>query len=229
MNIQSLTDILTLDTSRLVFESSKKVVKQKYSYTRIPISIMHQDGKGPLYVMLKDVSSYGIHSFDGDGKKSHSISITLWANTNEEQRLWKKKFEELIQTCINYVMKNKNNIGVRVSRSEMEGPKGGASPLTYNVMDEGDEQVRIVDSAPRMYPKVKSYTTKGGEVWKARFVDSETLKYLEPESIIRKKLNILGCVLVVDSIFIGPKWKKVQVFVKEAIVKTREEVSFLDY
>ena len=70
--------------------------------------------------------------------------------------------------------------------------------------------------------------TKGGEVWQVRFVDSETREELDPESLVSKKLDILRCVLVVDNIFIEPRWKKVQVFVKEAIVKTRTEVRFLD-
>ena len=109
----------------------------------------------------------------------------------------------------------------------MEGPKGGASPLKYKVVDDGEEQVRT-DSAPHMYPKVRSYRLKDQEVWQVRFVDSETRKDLDPESLISKKLDILRCVLVIDNIFIGPRWKSVQVFVKEAVVKIHEEVSFLD-
>ena len=96
------------------------------------------------------------------------------------------------------------------------------------VVDDGDEQVRT-DSAPFMYPNVRARRLKDQEVWEVRFVDSETRKDLDPESLVSKKLDILRCVLVVDNIFIGPRWKSVQVFVKEAIVKIHEEVSFLDY
>ena len=224
--MQALTDLLTLDTSKLLFDPAKKVFKPKYSYHKIPIRIKHDNGEGPLYIMLKNVLSYGINSFQGDGKEAHSISIKLWDTPTEEQGLWRRKFEELIQTCINYVMENKNKLGISVRRSEMEGPKGGASPLKYKVVDDGEEQVRT-DSAPCMYPKVKSYRLKDQEVWQVRFVDSETRKD-DPESLISKKLDILRCVLVVDNIFIGRRWKSVQVFVKEAIVKTREEISFLD-
>ena len=131
-----------------------------------------------------------------------------------------------MQTCVNYVVHNKKKIGVSIRRSDLEGLRGGASPLKYPVVDDGEEQVRV--GSPCMYPKVKSYVTKGGEVWKVRFVDSETRKGLDPESLEGVKLDLLKCVLVVDNIFIGPRWKSVQVFVKEAIVKTREEVSFLD-
>ena len=126
------------------------------------------------------------------------------------------------------MIENKNKLGISVSRSEMEGPKGGASPLKYKVVNDGDEQVRVVDSAPRMYPRVRSYRLKDQEVWQVRFVDSETRKDVDPESLISKKLDILRCVLVVDNIFIGPRRKSVQVFVKEAVVKIHEEVSFLD-
>ena len=226
--MQVLTDLLTFDTSRLIFDQSKKVVKPKYSYQKIQIKIHHENGEGPLYVMLKDVQSFGINTFQGEGKKAHSISIKLWKNPTEEQALWLKKFEELVQTCVNYVVHNKKKIGVSVCRSDLEGPRGGASPLKYAVSDDGEEQVRVVDSAPCMYPKVKSYVMKGGEVWKARFVDSETREDLDPESLEGVKLDLLKCVLVVDNIFIGPRWKSVQVFVKEALVKTCEEVSFLD-
>ena len=226
--MQALTDLLTLDTSRLIFDPARKVVKPKYSYHKIPIKIRHNNGEGPLYIMLKNVLSYGFDSFQGDGKKDHTISIKLWDTPTEEQGLWRRKFEELIQTCIYYVMENKNKLGISVRKSEMEGPKGGASPLKYKVVDDGEEQVRVVDSAPRMYPKVRSYRLKDQEVWQVRFVDSETRKDLDPQSLIGKKLDIFRCVLVVDNIFIGPRWKSVQVFVKEAIVKTREEISFLD-
>ena len=124
---------------------------------------------------------------------------------------------------------NKNRIGVSVSRSELEGPRGGASPLKYSVVDDGDEQVRVNDSAPFMYPKMRSTSRKNVEVWQVRFVDSETREDLERESLVSKKLDILRCVLVVDNIFIGPQCKSVQVFLKEAVVKIHEEVSFLDF
>ena len=226
--MQVLTDLLTLDTSRLIFDQAKEVVKPRYSYYRIQIRIKHENGEGPLYIMLKDVQSFGINTFQGEGKKAYSISIKLWKNPTEEQAVWLKKFEQLVQACVNYVVHNKKKIGVSIRRSDLEGPRGGASPLKYAVSDDGEEQVRVVDSAPWMYPKVKSYVTKGGEVWKVRFVDSETREDLDPESLEGVKLDLLKCVLVVDNIFIGPRWKSVQVFVKEAIVKTREEVSFLD-
>ena len=177
--MQALTDLLTLDTSRLIFDPAIKVFKPKYSYHKIPIRIRHNNGEGPLYVMLKNVLSYGVHSFQAkglrpletpswgsrgrslpNGKKAHTISIKLWDTPTEEQGLWRRKFEELIQTCINYVMENKNKLGISVRRSEMEGPKGGASPLKYKVVDDGEEQVRVVDSAPRIYPKVRSYRLK---------------------------------------------------------------------
>ena len=219
-----MTDLLTLDTSRLIFDQAKKVVKPKYSYHKIQIKIKHENGEGPLYVMLKDVQSFGINTFQGEGKKAHSLSIKLWENPTGQQALWLKKFEELVQTCVNYVVQNKKKIGVSVRRSDLEGPRGGASPLKYPVVDDGEEQVRVDDSAPCMYPKVKSYVTKGGEVWKVRFVDSETREDLEGV-----KLDLLKCVLVVDNIFIGPQCKSVQVFVKEAVVKIHEELSFLDF
>ena len=179
--------------------------------------------------MLKDVLSYGVNSFQGEGKKAHSISIKLWDNPTQEQALWRQTFEELIQTCINYVIYNKNRIGVSVSRSELEGPRGGVSPLKYSVIDDGDEQVRVNDSAPLMYPKVRSHKSRNGEVWQVRFVDSETREDLDPESLVSNKLDILRCVLVVDNIFIGPQCKSVQVFLKKAVVKIHEEVSFLDF
>ena len=154
--MQALTDLLTLDTSRLIFDPAIKVFKPKYSYHKIPIRIRHNNGEAPLYVMLNNVLSYGVNTFKGDGRKDHTISIKLWDTPTEEQGLWRRRFEELIQTCINYVMENKNKLGISVRRSEMEGPKGGASPLKYKVVDDGDEQVRVVDSAPRMYPRVRS-------------------------------------------------------------------------
>ena len=80
-----------------------------------------------------------------------------------------------------------------------------------------------------MYPKVKSYMTKGGEVWQVRFVDSETREELHQESLETRKLDLLRCVLVVDNIFIGPQCKSIQVFVKEVVVKIHEKVSFLDF
>ena len=128
---------------------------------------------------------------------------------------------------MNYVVHNKKKIGVSVRRSDLEGPRGGASPLKYPVVDDGEEQVRVEDSAPCMYPKVKSCVTKGGEVWKVRFVDSATREDLDPASLEGVKLDLLKCVLIVDNIFIGPQCKSVQVFVKEDVVKIHEEVSFL--
>ena len=166
--MQVLTDLLTLDTSRLIFDQAKKVAKPKYSYYKIQIRIKHENGEGPLYIMLKDVQSFGINTFQGEGKKAHSLSIKLWKNPTEEQALWLKKFEELVQACVNYVVHNKKKIGVSIRRCDLAGPRGGASPLKYAVSDDGEEQVRVVDSAPCMYPKVKSYVTKGGEVWKVR-------------------------------------------------------------
>ena len=154
--MQVLTDLLTLDTSRLIFDQAKKVVKPKYFYHKIPIRIKHENGEGPLYIMLKDVQSFGVNSFQGEGKKAHSISIKLWDKPTEEQALWRRKFEELVQTCVNYVVHKKKKIGVSVRRSDLEGPRGGASPLKYAVSDDGEEQVRVVDSAPRLYPKLKS-------------------------------------------------------------------------
>ena len=162
--------------------------------------------------MLKDVQSFGVNTFQGEGKKAHSISMKLWKNPTEEQALCLKKFEQLVQTCVNYVVHNKKKIGVSIRRSDLEGPRGGASPLKYAVSDDGEEQVRVVDSAPCMYPKVKSYVTKGGEVWKVKFVDSEIREELDPESLEGVKLDLLKCVLVVDNIFIGPQCKSVQVF-----------------
>ena len=211
--MQVLTDLLTLDTSRLIFDQAKKVVKPKYSYHKIQIKIKHENGEGPLYVMLKDVQSFGINTFQGEGKKAHRLSIKLWESPTGQQALWLKTFEELVQTCVNYVVHNKKKIGVSVRMSDLEGPRGGASPLKYPVVDDGEEQVRVDDSAPCMYPKVKSYVTKGGEVWKVKFVDSETREDLDPESL--------------EGV-IGPQCKSVQVFVKEAVVKIHEEVSFLD-
>ena len=158
--MQALTDLLTLDTSRLIFDSAKKVVKPKYYYHKIQIRIRYKDGEGPLYIMLKDVLSYGVNSFQGEGKKAHSISIKLWDNPTEEQALWRRKFEELIRACVNHVVHNKHKIGVSVSRSELERPRGGASPLKYDVVDDDDEQVRVADWAPFMFPKVKSYNSK---------------------------------------------------------------------
>ena len=155
------------------------------------------------------------------------LTASPWDEPTVEQTLWRTKFEELIQTCVSYVMENNKKLGISVRRSEMEGPKGCASPLKYNVVDDGDEQVRT-DSSPFMYPKVKSRRLKDQEVWQVRFVDSETREDLHPETLTRKRLDILRCVLVVDNIFIGSQCKSVQVFVKEAMVKVHEQVSFLD-
>ena len=145
--MQELTDLLTLDTSRLIFDPAIKVFKPKYSYHKIPIRIRHDNGEGPLYIMLKKVLSYGVHSFQAkglrpletpwwgsrghsppNGKKDHTISIKLWDTPTEEQGLWRRKFEELIQTCINYVMENKNKLGISVRRSKWKVQKGVRHP-----------------------------------------------------------------------------------------------------
>ena len=101
---------------------------------------------------------------------SHSLSIKLWDEPTVEQTLWRTKFEELIQTCVNYVMENKNKLGISVRRSEMEGPKGGASPLKYNVVDDGDEQVRT-DSSPFMQERAGFRKgSHGQDSWTSEFL-----------------------------------------------------------
>ena len=170
--------------------------------------------------MLKDVESWGITLFEGEKKNTYTMSLKLWSDPTPEDLKWLSGLESLVNACVSHLLKNRREVKTSVSKAGLEAVNTGLSPLKFLSKDD-------LTTPPTIYLKVLSYEIKGETYWKIRFYDENGEKQLDPSDLISMKMLVTDCVLVIDSIFLSPTVKRLQVHLKEARMIPNPEVSFL--
>ena len=148
------------------------------------------------------------------------MSLKLWSDPNPVNLKWLDGLESLVNVCVSHLLKNRKKVKTSISKADLEAVNTGLSPLRFFSEDD-------LTTPPTIYSKVLSYERKGETYWKTQFYDETGKKQLDPSDLISIKMFVTDCVLVIDSIFLSPTVKNLQVYLKEARVIPNPEVSFL--
>ena len=217
--------------SRMVFSEpiSGSVPDTKIEFKRINISTRNDDGSvGELILPTERLFSFGVSenvSQDTGKVTGYTFPLCLWTRDNPttQEKAWTDTFDQIVDTCIDHIMDNKEEIELHeLTRSELTKSKGGLNPLYWKkekVKDEdtGKTVVRNVKGVgPTLY--VKLIFSKKNDKFLTQFFDTsdECMNALD----LMGKYCYTNAAVKIESIFISGTGKvSLQVKLYEAVVE----------
>lgn len=226
MNSTQLTDLNGFDSSRIIFGKveTKKIPNDNpnaptMNYRTIGIQIRNPDGtRGDLVLpTAQDIFSFGVSPNTEMGStriNGYTMPLCLYnkEGPSEEELRFKNVFDEVIETCKQYVLKKRDDL----EKYDLEeGDLKRLNPLYYRRV-----QGKIVDDVgPTLYAKLLYKKGKGGDEGKiiTEFVNVDTNETIDPTTLEKKYCFVSGAVKF-ESIYVGTKIS-IQVKLTEAIVR----------
>ena len=225
--VERLTNYYDIESKNISFGKVEvgRVPGKDITYERIPITIIHDDNLyGSLFIKTEKCFSFGAQQ--NINKETGVVSgwtlpIAMYNRdgATEEQRKWVLKFDEIVESCKDFVMQlydferpQLDKIGVCMWWPKNEG-----------IVDES--------RGPTLYSKI--IAGKSGKRFDTRFREVKDLQNEEDAGVVITKEELIeNCnviaVIKIDSIYICGENISLQVKVYEALVEKQEELpSFL--
>jgi len=199
--------------------------KPKIEFKRINISIKNEDGSiGELILPTSRCFSFGVsenRSQETGKVNGYTFPIVLWGRDgpSPEEKMFTDVFNEVVDTCINHLVKNREEIELfELSRSDLTKSKGGLNPLYWKKEKHtvnGKTTIRVVPgSSPTLYTKL--IFSKKNDKFLSQFYDEDDnpLNALD----LMGKYCYSRSAIKIESIFIGSR-VSLQVKLYEAVVE----------
>jgi hypothetical protein len=200
-----LTSPIGYNVDRMVFQKPKpgQIPGSTVSYLRIPIQTVNPDGTiGDLIINTEEVFSFGVsENKDFNNKEKingHSLPLCLYNRDGptENEIAFVDTFNNIVENCKTYIMKNKQELGQDDDMTRKELRK--LNPL-YFKKDENKKP--IPGTCPTLYPKLLESKKLGKIV--SLFFD-ENGQQLDPLKYMKKYCYVKAA-LKIESIFVGSK------------------------
>tara|TARA_A100001011_G_scaffold394642_2_gene487573 strand:- start:6542 stop:7474 length:933 start_codon:yes stop_codon:yes gene_type:complete len=225
-----LTPVKGYDTKRIIFSDPISGVipdsKPKIEFKRINISSRNEDGSvGELVFPTTRLFSFGVSenkSQETGRVNGYTFPLCLWHRdgASDEEKEWTSTFEKVVETCVDYLVKNKEEIDqYDLSRADLLKGKGGLNPLYWKkekfVNEHGKSGMRVIPgTGPTLYTKL--IYSKKHDKFLSQFFDQNG-DTVDPLQLMNKYCYTKAAIKI-ESIFIGNKIS-LQVKLYEAVIE----------